>query len=40
MRGRMIVQPKDSTVKLTDWHAGTNVKGQVVPGVPSTGDNQ
>jgi len=37
MRGRMLVQPKDSTVTLTDWHAGENVKGQVVPGVPSTG---
>src|SRR5499427_7042053 len=40
MRGRMIVQPKDSTVTLTDWHAAENVKGQVVPGVPSTGDKQ
>jgi nitrous-oxide reductase len=40
MRGRMVVQPKDSTVTLTDWHAGANVKGQVVPGVPSTGDDQ
>jgi nitrous-oxide reductase len=40
MRGRMVVQPKDSTVTLTDWHAGANVKGQVVPGVPSTGDKQ
>jgi nitrous-oxide reductase len=37
MRGRMLVQPNDSTVTLTDWHAGENVKGQVVPGVPSTG---
>ncbi len=40
MRGRMVVQPKDSTVTLTDWHAGANVKGQVVAGVPSTGDKQ
>jgi nitrous-oxide reductase len=40
MRGRLVVQPKDSTVALTDWHAGANVKGQVVPGVPSTGDKQ
>jgi nitrous-oxide reductase len=38
MRGRMVVQPKDSTVTLTDWHAAANVKGQVVAGVPSTGD--
>jgi nitrous-oxide reductase len=38
MRGRMVVQPKDGTVTLTDWHAAENVKGQVVPGVPSTGD--
>jgi nitrous-oxide reductase len=40
MRGRMVVQPKDSTVTLTDWHAAENVKGQVIPGVPSTGDKQ
>jgi nitrous-oxide reductase len=40
MRGRMLVQPRDSTVTLTDWHAGANVKGQVVAGVPSTGDKQ
>ncbi|HMF99311.1 MAG TPA: cupredoxin domain-containing protein, partial [Vicinamibacterales bacterium] len=40
MRGRMVVQPKESTVTLTDWHAAANVKGQVVPGVPSTGDKQ
>jgi nitrous-oxide reductase len=40
MRGRMVVQPKDSTVTLTDWHAAENVKGQVVPGVPSTGDGK
>jgi nitrous-oxide reductase len=37
MRGRMLVQPKDSIVQLTDWRAGENVKGQAVPGVPSTG---
>jgi hypothetical protein len=37
MRGRMLVQPRDSTVTLTDWHAAENVKGQVVTGVPSTG---
>ena len=37
MRGRMVVQPKNATVTLTDWHAAENVKGQVVPGVPSTG---
>jgi nitrous-oxide reductase len=40
MRGRMVVQPKDASITLTDWHAGQNVKGQVVPGVPSTGDKQ
>jgi nitrous-oxide reductase len=40
MRGRMVVQPKDSDVKLSDWHAAENVKGQIVPGVPSTGDKQ
>jgi nitrous-oxide reductase len=40
MRGRMIVQPKDSTITIPDWHAADNVKGQVVPGVPSTGDKQ
>ena len=34
MRGRMVVQPKDSTVTLTDWHAAQNVKGQVVPACP------
>src|SRR5262245_28232659 len=39
MRGRLLVQPKDSTVTLTDWHAAANVKGPV-PGVPSTGDTQ
>jgi nitrous-oxide reductase len=38
MRGRMVVQPKESTVALSDWHAAKNVSGQVVPGVPSTGD--
>jgi nitrous-oxide reductase len=37
MRGRLIVQPKDSTVAIPDWHAGQNVSGQIVPGVPSTG---
>jgi nitrous-oxide reductase len=36
MRGRMVVQPKDSTVAIADWKAGQNVKGLVVPGVPST----
>jgi nitrous-oxide reductase len=40
MRGRMIVQPKGSPVQVTEWRAGANVKGQVVPGVPSTGDQQ
>jgi nitrous-oxide reductase len=40
MRGRLVVQPKDSTVTLTDWHAAENVKGQVVAGVPSTGEKQ
>ena len=40
MRGRMVVQPKASTVTLTDWHAAENVKGQLVPGVPSTGDKR
>jgi nitrous-oxide reductase len=37
MRGRLVVQPKDRTIQLTDWRAGENVKGQTVPGVPSTG---
>ena len=37
MRGRMVVQPGNSTVTLSDWHAAENVKGHVVPGVPSTG---
>jgi nitrous-oxide reductase len=37
MRGRLVVQPKGSPVQLTEWHAGQNVKGQKVPGVPSTG---
>jgi hypothetical protein len=36
----MVVQPKDANVTLTDWHAAANVKGQVVSGVPSTGDKQ
>jgi nitrous-oxide reductase len=36
MRGRMVVQPKDSPVKLTDWKSGQNVAGSVT-GVPSTG---
>jgi nitrous-oxide reductase len=40
MRGRMVVQPKDSVVKLTDWRSGANVAGQVVAGVPSTGARQ
>ncbi|MCC7416208.1 MAG: cupredoxin domain-containing protein [Acidobacteria bacterium] len=40
MRGRMVVQPKDSVITLTDWHSGANVAGQVVPGVPSTGASQ
>jgi nitrous-oxide reductase len=40
MRGRMVVQPKDSAVQLTEWHSGDNVKGQKVPGVPSTGAGQ
>jgi nitrous-oxide reductase len=35
MRGRMVVQPRDSTVALPDWRAGQNVSGPV-PGVPST----
>jgi nitrous-oxide reductase len=38
MRGRMVVQPRNTTVALGDWHAAENVKGQVVPGVPSTGE--
>jgi len=37
MRGRMVVQPQDSTVAIADWHASQNTKGLVVPGVPSTG---
>jgi nitrous-oxide reductase len=40
MRGRMVVQPKDSTVTLADRHAAENVKGQVVSGVPSSGDHR
>jgi nitrous-oxide reductase len=36
MRGRMVVQPKDSTVPLPDWRAAQNITGPV-PGVPSTG---
>jgi nitrous-oxide reductase len=36
MRGRMVVQPKNSTVAIADWTAGQNVKGIEVPGVPST----
>jgi len=36
MRGRMIVQPKDSTIPIPDWKSAQNVKG-TVPGVPSTG---
>ena len=40
MRGRLVVQPKGSTVTLTDWHSGANVAGQMVPGVPSTGARQ
>lgn len=39
MRGRMVVQPKNSPVTLTDWKSGQNVDG-VVPGVPSTGAQQ
>jgi nitrous-oxide reductase len=40
MRGRMVVQPKGAPVQLTEWHAGDNIKGQTVPGVPSTGAQQ
>jgi nitrous-oxide reductase len=40
MRGRLVVQPKGSTVTLTEWHGGANVEGQVIPGVPSTGAGQ
>jgi nitrous-oxide reductase len=36
MRGRLVVQPKDGPVKMTDWRAGQNVVGMQVPGVPST----
>jgi nitrous-oxide reductase len=36
MRGRLIVQPKSGDVKIADWHAGQNVAGMTVPGVPST----
>jgi len=36
MRGRLIVQPKDGPVKISDWRAGQNVAGLEVPGVPST----
>jgi len=36
MRGRMIVQPTKGDVTIADWHAGQNVAGMQVPGVPST----
>jgi hypothetical protein len=36
MRGRMLVQPRDSNVAIPDWKAAQNVKGPV-QGVPSTG---
>ena len=36
MRGRLVVQPKDGPVKISDWRAGQNVAGLQVPGVPST----
>jgi nitrous-oxide reductase len=39
MRGRLVVQPKDGPVKITDWRAGQNVAGMQVPGVPSTEQN-
>ena len=39
MRGRMLVQPKDSNVSIPDWHSHQNVSGPV-PGVPSTGGGQ
>lgn len=38
MRGRMVVQPKDSRVPIPDWKAAQNISGQVT-GVPSTGAN-
>jgi nitrous-oxide reductase len=39
MRGRMLVQPRDSKVEIPDWSAAQNVKGPVA-GVPSTGAGQ
>jgi len=36
MRGRMVVQPRDSKVEIPDWKAAQNVSGPVA-GVPSTG---
>lgn len=39
MRGRMLVQPRDSTVEIPDWKALQNVSGPIT-GVPSTGATQ
>ena len=36
MGARLVVQPKDGPVRMTDWRAGQNVAGMQVPGVPST----
>jgi nitrous-oxide reductase len=36
MRGRMLVQPKDSNVAIPDWKAAQNISAPV-PGVPSSG---
>jgi hypothetical protein len=39
MRGRMVVQPKDSTVPIPDWSAAQTAPKNV-PGVPSSGGGQ
>ena len=36
MRGRLVVQPRDSKVEVADWKSASNVSGAVA-GVPSTG---
>jgi nitrous-oxide reductase len=39
MRGRLVVQPKDSTVAIADWSAA-QTQPENVPGVPSTGGSR
>jgi nitrous-oxide reductase len=39
MRGRLVVQPKDSTVTIADWSAA-QTQPKNVPGVPSTGGSR